>query len=90
MLNPPCVAVDATVLKAFAFPLTVTELQFLVGGGVTLLLWGTGLLKAPRFTPSMLKSVLPLAVVHTLGNLMTNMSLGAVAVSFTHTIKVGV
>jgi hypothetical protein len=28
-------------------------------------------------------------VVHTLGNLLTNMSLGAVAVSFTHTIKVG-
>jgi hypothetical protein len=34
------------------------------------------------------KSVLPLAVVHTLGNLLTNISLGAVAVSFTHTIKV--
>ncbi len=32
--------------------------------------------------------VLPLAVVHTLGNLLTNVSLGAVAVSFTHTIKV--
>lgn len=33
-------------------------------------------------------SVLPLAVVHTLGNLLTNVSLGQVAVSFTHTIKV--
>jgi solute carrier family 35 protein E1 len=30
---------------------------------------------------------LPLACVHTLGNLFTNMSLGKVAVSFTHTIK---
>lgn len=29
----------------------------------------------------------PLAVVHTLGNALTNISLGAVAVSFTHTIK---
>jgi drug/metabolite transporter (DMT)-like permease len=29
----------------------------------------------------------PLAAVHTLGNLFTNMSLGKVAVSFTHTIK---
>lgn len=29
-----------------------------------------------------------LGLVHTLGNLLTNMSLGAVAVSFTHTIKV--
>ena len=33
-------------------------------------------------------SILPLAAVHTLGNLLTNVSLGAVAVSFTHTIKV--
>ena len=34
-------------------------------------------------------AVLPLAAVHTLGNLLTNVSLGKVAVSFTHTIKVG-
>lgn len=34
-----------------------------------------------------LKGVGLLGVVHTLGNLLTNMSLGAVAVSFTHTIK---
>ena len=32
--------------------------------------------------------VLPLAMVHTLGNLLTNLSLSAVSVSFTHTIKV--
>lgn len=32
--------------------------------------------------------MLPLALVHTLGNLLTNVSLGHVAVSFTHTIKV--
>jgi solute carrier family 35 protein E1 len=29
----------------------------------------------------------PLAFVHTLGNSLTNISLGSVAVSFTHTIK---
>lgn len=34
-----------------------------------------------------LGAILPLALVHTLGNLFTNMSLGKVAVSFTHTIK---
>jgi Triose-phosphate Transporter family len=32
-------------------------------------------------------AILPLALVHTMGNLFTNMSLGKVAVSFTHTIK---
>jgi len=31
--------------------------------------------------------ILPLAAVHTLGNLLTNLSLSAVSVSFTHTIK---
>lgn len=36
---------------------------------------------------SQLVAILPLAIVHTLGNLFTNMSLGKVAVSFTHTIK---
>ena len=34
-----------------------------------------------------IKRVSPLAAVHTLGNLLTNVSLGRVAVSFTHTIK---
>ena len=28
-----------------------------------------------------------LAVIHTMGNMLTNISLGKVAVSFTHTIK---
>lgn len=39
------------------------------------------------FCPLQLIAILPLAVVHTLGNAFTNMSLGKVAVSFTHTIK---
>lgn len=34
-----------------------------------------------------LAAILPMALVHTLGNVFTNMSLGKVAVSFTHTIK---
>jgi drug/metabolite transporter (DMT)-like permease len=34
-----------------------------------------------------LLAIVPLAIVHTMGNLFTNMSLGKVAVSFTHTIK---
>lgn len=34
-----------------------------------------------------LKSVFPLALIHVLGNVLTNVSLGYVAVSFTHTVK---
>lgn len=42
---------------------------------------------ALRHAPFQAKTLSPLAVVHTLGNALTNISLGAVAVSFTHTIK---
>ena len=35
-----------------------------------------------------LKKISVLALVHTLGNSLTNISLGKVAVSFTHTVKV--
>ncbi|CAK9195478.1 unnamed protein product [Sphagnum troendelagicum] len=75
------------VLKVFPFPITITNLQFAVGGVFVLLMWATGLHKKPSVTQNQLASVLPLACVHTLGNLFTNMSLGKVAVSFTHTIK---
>lgn len=35
-----------------------------------------------------ISSVYPLAIIHVLGNVLTNVSLGKVAVSFTHTVKV--
>jgi solute carrier family 35 protein E1 len=50
-------------------------------------MWALNLYKRPKITGAMLAAIFPLAVVHTLGNLFTNMSLGKVAVSFTHTIK---
>lgn len=75
------------VLKAFAHPFTVTAIQFAVGGVLALSSWALGIVKRPVLTKSTIASILPLALVHTLGNLLTNVSLGAVAVSFTHTIK---
>uniref|UniRef100_A0A7S3QP47 Sugar phosphate transporter domain-containing protein n=1 Tax=Dunaliella tertiolecta TaxID=3047 RepID=A0A7S3QP47_DUNTE len=75
------------VLKAFPQPLTCTTVQFVVGATLAALFWITGIVKRPTVNKSTIISVLPLAMVHTLGNLLTNVSLGAVAVSFTHTIK---
>jgi len=75
------------VLKAFPYPMTCTTMQFLVGSALAGLMWLLRLHPAPVLTRKGVMSVLPLAVVHTLGNLLTNLSLGAVAVSFTHTIK---
>ncbi|URE26709.1 Triose phosphate phosphate translocator, non-green [Musa troglodytarum] len=75
------------VLKVFQFPLTITTVQFAVGTGLVLFMWTTNLYKRPKISASQLAAILPLAAVHTMGNLFTNMSLGKVAVSFTHTIK---
>ncbi|XWS60741.1 hypothetical protein CRYUN_Cryun07bG0061800 [Craigia yunnanensis] len=75
------------VLKVFHYPVTVTVIQFAVGTVLVALMWTFNLYKRPKITGAQLAVILPLAVVHTLGNLFTNMSLGKVAVSFTHTIK---
>lgn len=75
------------VLKEFPYPLTCTTLQFVVGSAIVLLSWATRVVKKPDITPAVAASVFPLAIVHILGNSLTNVSLGAVAVSFTHTIK---
>ncbi|KAI5076617.1 hypothetical protein GOP47_0008682 [Adiantum capillus-veneris] len=75
------------VLKVFQFPVTVTQFQFFVGSLIAAAMWTVGLHKKPQVSSSQLLAILPLACVHTMGNLFTNMSLGKVAVSFTHTIK---
>ncbi|KAK4264345.1 hypothetical protein QN277_025539 [Acacia crassicarpa] len=75
------------VLKVYQFPVTVTAIQFAVGAVLVLFLWTFNLHKRPKISGSLLAAILPLAMVHTLGNLFTNLSLGKVAVSFTHTIK---
>ncbi|KAJ8771798.1 hypothetical protein K2173_026975 [Erythroxylum novogranatense] len=75
------------VLKVFPNPVTVTAVQFAVGTVLVVFMWTFNLYKRPKITGAQLAAILPLAVVHTLGNLFTNMSLGKVAVSFTHTIK---
>ncbi|CAI9787307.1 unnamed protein product [Fraxinus pennsylvanica] len=75
------------VLKAFPYPVTVTLVQFAVGSVLVMIMWTFNLYKRPKISGAQLAAILPLALVHTLGNLFTNMSLGKVAVSFTHTIK---
>uniref|UniRef100_A0A0E0LU18 Sugar phosphate transporter domain-containing protein n=1 Tax=Oryza punctata TaxID=4537 RepID=A0A0E0LU18_ORYPU len=75
------------VLKVFPYPINITTVQFAVGTVVALFMWITGILRIPTISGAQLFAILPLAVVHTMGNLFTNMSLGKVAVSFTHTIK---
>jgi len=76
------------ILTVFPYPWTNTNFQFLGGTVIALLGWATGLITRPTtLTGKQLLAIVPLAIVHTLGNLLTNVSLGKVAVSFTHTIK---
>lgn len=75
------------VLKVYPFPATVTAFQFGCGTVLILLMWGLNLYPRPKVSRSQFAAILPLAVIHTMGNMLTNISLGKVAVSFTHTIK---
>ncbi|KAH7658553.1 Triose phosphate/phosphoenolpyruvate translocator protein [Dioscorea alata] len=78
---------DKQVLKVYPFPTTLTTVQLAFGSVFVILMWITNLHKKPNISLSQLVPILPLALVHALGLLFTNMSLGKVAVSFTHTIK---
>lgn len=76
------------LLKVFPHPLTVTNVQFFIGSCLSLLFWAVGAVpKPPALSRAALAGIWPLAVIHVLGNVLTNVSLGAVAVSFTHTVK---
>ncbi|GAB5366245.1 hypothetical protein AAMO2058_001127900 [Amorphochlora amoebiformis] len=75
------------VLKAYSIPLSLTLMQFAVGVGIVGATWATGAHPLYRCNKHELASIAPLAFLHVLGNLFTNLSLNAVAVSFTHTIK---
>ncbi|KAM0004065.1 putative triose phosphate/phosphoenolpyruvate translocator, sugar phosphate transporter [Helianthus debilis subsp. tardiflorus] len=75
------------VLEVFPNPVTMTAVQLVVGTFIIFMSWALNLHKWPNISRGQLLAILPLAVMHTLGNLTTNMSLGKVSVSFTHTIK---
>ncbi|RCV24878.1 hypothetical protein SETIT_5G121600v2 [Setaria italica] len=77
------------VLGALPLPLpyTITAFQLAFGSLLIFLMWATRLHPAPRLSAAQLGKIAPLALGHMLGTVFTNMSLGKVAVSFTHTIK---
>ncbi|KAG2435509.1 hypothetical protein HYH02_011803 [Chlamydomonas schloesseri] len=75
------------LFKVFPFPLTTTNIQFFIGSCLSLLFWATGIVKLPKIDMALVKSIYPLAIINVLGNVLTNVSLGHVAVSFTHTVK---
>ncbi|KAL8261049.1 hypothetical protein R6Q59_025098 [Mikania micrantha] len=75
------------VLEVLPNPVTMTAVQLAVGTFIIFMSWALNLHKWQNISRRQLLTILPLAIMHTLGNLTTNMSLGKVSVSFTHTIK---
>lgn len=66
---------------------TVALLQLIIGWFYVLPVWGLRIRPAPELTGEEIKSLLPIAVLHSLTHLGAVVSLGAGAVSFTHIVK---
>lgn len=79
--------VNKQSLAAFPNPLTVTALQFGVGSLAAVLLLLGGPAAAVSLDRRTLLRAVPLAVVHSVGNVLTNVSLVSMSVAFTHTVK---
>ncbi|EME30492.1 sugar-phosphate:phosphate translocator, DMT family [Galdieria sulphuraria] len=75
------------LLNAYPFPWTVAWVQLAVGVFYVVPLWLLHLRKAPHIPLEDIKRLLPVAAAHTIGHISTVVSLGAVAISFTHVVK---
>ncbi|VAH58529.1 unnamed protein product [Triticum turgidum subsp. durum] len=77
------------VLQVLPLPLpyTITAFQLAFGSLVIFFMWAAKLHPVPKLSAAQLAKIAPLAAGHMLGTVFTNMSLGKVAVSFTHTVK---
>jgi solute carrier family 35, member E1 len=74
-------------LSVFMYPVTCTWIHLAVGSILALALWLSRVKQAPQISPRVVDIIFPLSILHLAGFTTTNASLGAVAVSLTHTIK---
>jgi len=75
------------VLQVFPHATTCTFIHLLTASVLMGLTWLVKLKQAPIVNRRTVEAVFPLSILHLVGFLTTNMSLGAVNVSLTHTIK---
>mmetsp|Transcript_1271 Transcript_1271/g.3713 ORF Transcript_1271/g.3713 Transcript_1271/m.3713 type:complete len:383 (-) Transcript_1271:2631-3779(-) len=78
---------NKTVLNVYPYPWFVAWIQLAIGAVYALLVWATRLRKMPNINKDLIKSLVPVAIFHNIGHVSTVVSLGAVAVSFTHVVK---
>ncbi|KAK3024849.1 hypothetical protein RJ639_045066, partial [Escallonia herrerae] len=75
------------VLNAFPYPWLTSTLSLAAGSLIMLVSWATRIAEAPKTDLDFWKSLLPVAVAHTIGHVAATISMSKVAVSFTHIIK---
>jgi solute carrier family 35, member E1 len=75
------------VLNAFGHAAACTWIHLAIGSALAGLLWLFRIRQRPTLSSRVIDTIFPLAILHLLGFYTTNASLGAVAVSLTHTIK---
>uniref|UniRef100_A0A7N0ULQ3 Sugar phosphate transporter domain-containing protein n=1 Tax=Kalanchoe fedtschenkoi TaxID=63787 RepID=A0A7N0ULQ3_KALFE len=75
------------VLNAFPYPWLTSTLSLAAGSLMMLLSWGSRIVEPPKTDFDFWKSLLPVAVAHTIGHVAATVSMSKVAVSFTHIIK---
>jgi len=79
--------VNKQVLNIFPAVWATAWWQLAAGVPIAGVMWLTGLLQVPKLTKEELKTLLPIGGAHAAGQILTVASLGAVAVSFAHTVK---
>ncbi|KAJ4839751.1 GABA/polyamine transporter [Turnera subulata] len=77
------------VLNAFPYPWLTSTLSLACGSLMMLSSWATGIAERPKTDIDFWKTLLPVAVAHTIGHVAATVSMSKVAVSFTHIIKSG-
>jgi solute carrier family 35 protein E1 len=77
------------VLNAFPYPWLTSTLSLAAGSLIMLLSWATRIAEAPKTDLQFWKTLLPVALAHTIGHVAATISMSKVAVSFTHIIKSG-
>ncbi|GAB2231550.1 hypothetical protein Droror1_Dr00010558 [Drosera rotundifolia] len=77
------------VLNAFPYPWLTSTLSLAAGSLMMLFSWATRIADAPKTDFEFWKTLLPVAIAHTIGHVAATVSMSKVAVSFTHIIKSG-
>ncbi|KAL8136804.1 LOW QUALITY PROTEIN: hypothetical protein V2J09_002805 [Rumex salicifolius] len=77
------------VLNAFPYPWLTSTLSLAAGSLMMLISWATRIADPPKTDMDFWKSLLPVAVAHTIGHVAATISMSKVAASFTHIIKSG-